>query len=779
MKLTEKGCHVMEKESFENDEVASILNREFIPIKIDREERPDIDRIYLNFVQATSGSGGWPLNVFVTPTLEPLFGGTYWPGPQSHTRQRPLEEQVNFLDILNKLAKVWKEQEGRCRQDSKVILEQLKSFAAEGTLNSKSKLGEGETTLDLDLLDEACRHLASTFDTTFSGFGDSQKFPTPARLIFLLRLRNFPQPVIDIVGQQECDSAQFMALRTLRAIDRGGIHDHVGHGFARYSVTRDWGLPHFEKMLYDNAQLLHTYLDAFFGLEGPDAELLGVVYDLAKYLTQTRVAAPNGGFFSSEDADSYYRKGDDEKREGAYYVWTRRELDTILGKSSGEIIAEFFGVLSDGNVEKEHDVHDEFINQNVLKILKTPAALAQQFGVSEKDIVSIVKDSKAKLREHREAERVPPDLDDKIVCAWNGIAIGALARTGATLSSVDPAFSMSCSEAAIKAAEFIKKEMYNEQSKTLKRVWREGPGDTEGFTDDYAFLISGLIDLYESTFDDMWLKWADELQGTQIRLFHDNEAGGFFATAENSEHVILRLKDGMDNAEPSANGVSATNLFRLSTLLEDEEYEKIARGTLAAFEAEIMQYPWLFGSFMPSIVAAECGVKGVIRVGAVTVGEESGAATSTKKGIVQGTMTPGGHLTESGEARRDFPFLSNTPGNTQHQNSISPSTEKFEPSTSGTVDSFNPALSQSQVEGARQSRGKTTSNNVPLPRMRARGAIETRFYIDRSHGLWLKSRNKLVGELKAVEGEDRVMVCEGRRCREVEVDGEGERFADW
>jgi uncharacterized protein YyaL (SSP411 family) len=503
----------MEKESFENNEIASILNKDFIPIKIDREERPDIDRIYMNFVQATTGSGGWPLNVFVTPNLEPVFGGTYWPGPTSNTPQLPLEEQVDFLGILRKLATVWKEQEARCRQDSAQILQQLKDFAAEGTLGP-SRLGAGEdTTLDLELVDEAYQNLVSTFDTINSGFGAAPKFPTPSKLAFLLRLPNFPQPVIDIVGADETKTGQLMALSTLRAMARGGIHDHIGHGFARYSVTADWSLPHFEKMLYDNAQLLHVYLDGFLGLDKPDAELLGVVYDLVKYLTSAPVAAKDGGFYSSEDADSYYRKGDAEKREGAYYVWTRRELDQLLDQPAAEIVSAFFGVSQHGNVGPEHDVHDEFINQNVLKISRTPTQLASQFGIDEKEVVDIIKDSKKKLRAHRVAERVRPTLDDKIVCSWNGLAIGALARTGASLLTIDDSMAQLCFDSAEKAASFIKREMYDANTKTLKRVWREGPGDTAAFSDDYAFLIEGLIDLYEATFDDSWLKWADELQG--------------------------------------------------------------------------------------------------------------------------------------------------------------------------------------------------------------------------------------------------------------------------
>ncbi|KFY30112.1 hypothetical protein V494_08259 [Pseudogymnoascus sp. VKM F-4513 (FW-928)] len=508
-------CHVMEKESFENDEVAAILNKDFIPIKIDREERPDIDRIYMNFVQATTGSGGWPLNVFVTPTLEPVFGGTYWHGPNSNTPQLELEDHVDFLGILSKLSTAWREQEARCRQDSAQILQQLKDFAAEGTLGGAPKT-TGSTPpaagLDLDVLDEAYQHLVSTFDTTNSGFGAAPKFPTPSKLSFLLRLPHFPQPVLDVVGAEEVKSAHFMALSTLRAMARGGIHDHIGHGFSRYSVTADWSLPHFEKMLYDNAQLLHVYLDAFLGLPKPDPELLGVVLDLAAYLTSVPIAREGGGFYSSQDADSFYRRGDKETREGAYYVWTARELETLLPGTS-DIVSAFFGVDTHGNVAPSHDVHDEFIDQNVLRIASTPAQLATQFGISETEVVDAIKSAKGTLRAHREAERVVPNLDDKIICAWNGIAIGALARTGSSLRTVDPVVSQQCLNSAIAAARFVRKEMYDESTKILKRVWREGPGETEGFADDYAFLVEGLLELYEATFEDEWVRWADELQG--------------------------------------------------------------------------------------------------------------------------------------------------------------------------------------------------------------------------------------------------------------------------
>ena len=498
----------MERESFENEEIATILNDEFVPVKIDREERPDIDRIYMNFVQATTGSGGWPLNVFITPDLEPVFGGTYWPGPTSNTA--PFEDQVNFLAVLKKLSTVWKEQEEKCRLDSRQVLQQLEDFAAEGTFGDR--LGEEGDGLDIELLEEANAHFASTFDTKNGGFGSAPKFPTPSKLSFLLRLGQYQQVVLDVVGHDECRNAENMAIATLRKMARGGIHDHIGSGFARYSVTADWSLPHFEKMLYDNAQLLHIYLDGF--LLSRDADMLGAVYDIAAYLT-TSLAHPAGGFYSSEDADSYYRKGNAEKREGAYYVWTKREFENILGQNE-PILSAFFNVSGHGNVLPENDAHDEFLDQNVLAVVSNPSFLGSQFGIKEEEVVRIIKEGKAALRAHREKERVRPALDDKVVVSWNGIAIGALARTAAVIKGFDPEKSKDFLQHAVKAADFIRKELYVENEKMLYRVYREGRSDTKGFADDYAFLIEGLIDLYEATFEEAYLQWADDLQSMYL-----------------------------------------------------------------------------------------------------------------------------------------------------------------------------------------------------------------------------------------------------------------------
>jgi len=495
----------MERESFESADVAAILNKSFIPIKIDREERPDIDRIYMNFVQATTGSGGWPLNVFITPDLHPVFGGTYWPGPSSTTAK--FEDQVDFLGILDKLSTVWKEQEQRCRQDSGEILRQLKEFAAEGTFGDRK--GAGEEGLDIELLEEAYSNFVSSYDSQHGGFGSAPKFPTPAKLAFLLKVGQYPQVVRDVVGERECENAENMAISTLRKMARGGIHDHIGTGFARYSVTADWSLPHFEKMLYDNAQLLHVYLDGFLLCRDP--ELLGTAYDIAEYLL-TALAHAEGGFYSSEDADSFFKKGDSEKREGAFYVWTKREIQSVLGSEAEPILSAFFNVKNDGNVAPENDAHDEFLDQNVLAIVSSPAAIAQKLGLKEQDVVRTIKEGKQKLLEHRDKERVRPELDDKIVVSWNGIAIGALARIAAIIKGFDPEKSEKYLASAIKAAQFIKSNLYVPSSHKLYRVWREGKGDCEAFADDYAFLVEGLIDLYESTFDENWLQWADDLQ---------------------------------------------------------------------------------------------------------------------------------------------------------------------------------------------------------------------------------------------------------------------------
>ncbi|KAL5121443.1 hypothetical protein ACEQ8H_000514 [Pleosporales sp. CAS-2024a] len=602
-------CHVMERESFENQEVADLLNNHFIPIKIDREERPDIDRIYMNYVQATTGGGGWPLNVFITPDLEPIFGGTYWPGPEATIA---VDGYPGFVGILDKIRDVWQNQRQRCLDSAKEITAQLRNFAQDGNISRKD--GAEPDHLDLDLLDDAYEHFKRRYDQVHAGFGGAPKFPTPSNLHFLLKLSTYPKQTCQIMTAQDMATAHHMVLTTLDKMNKGGIHDQIGNGFARYSVTRDWSLPHFEKMLYDQAQLLPVYLDAYLATQRQD--LLEAVHDIATYLTTAPMQAASGGFFSSEDADSLYRSSDTEKREGAFYVWTLKEFQEILGDRDAELLARYYNVRDEGNVAPQHDAHDELINQNVLAINNTtPSDVAKQFALSEDQVQRILRTGRQKLLDHRNRERPRPALDDKIVVSWNGLAIGALARTSAAISSQDSERSSTYLAAAEKAAHFIQKELYNASTKTLTRVYRQGPGDAPGFADDYAYLISGLIDLYEATFNTCYLQWADDLQQTQLNLFWDKDHLGFFSTPENQQDLIMRLKDGMDNAEPGTNGVSARNLDRLGALLADREYTRKARDTVSAFEAEIMQHPFLFPSMLDAVVAGKLGVRHVVITG--------------------------------------------------------------------------------------------------------------------------------------------------------------------
>lgn len=587
----------MERESFSSSEVAARLNRSFVPIKVDREERPDVDDVYMNYVQATTGSGGWPLNVFLTPDLEPVFGGTYWPGPHA-TRLPGLgedeEEPASFVGVLTKMAEVWATQERRCKESAREITYQLRDFAEEGDAKALPVLdgvgdggdvvdgnGGGDEDLDLDLLEQAFRYFAGQHDAVHGGFvppGGGPKFPTPAKLAFLLRLAQYPSVVADVVGAREVGAATMMVTRSLAGMWRGGIRDHVGHGFARYSVTADWGVPHFEKMVVDQAQLLSVYADTW-SVTG-DPEMLEAAVDLVEYLTERPVLTAAGGFASSEDADSPAEatsivagplKGD--KREGAFYTWTLRELHQILGPRDADVVAHFYSVRPDGNVPRVADPHDELVNQNILAThravsesdglpLATPvpfapslSALARDHGLpgGGRKAAALIASARRRLRAHREAVRIRPAVDDKVVAGTNGLVIDALAcaslvfdavaegdgggvagdaEEGVAGLSVEEArvLAARCRRAAEGAAEFIRRELWEEEQGKLWRIYYgagaaaaggsddddelvSGRADIAGFAEDYAYLAKGLISLYQATFDDRHLRFADQLQG--------------------------------------------------------------------------------------------------------------------------------------------------------------------------------------------------------------------------------------------------------------------------
>ncbi|PSR75746.1 hypothetical protein BD289DRAFT_487047 [Coniella lustricola] len=639
-----KSCHycrVTTAESFTHPEVASLLNKSFIPVIVDRDERPDIDSIYMNYIQASNGSGGWPLNVFLTPDLEPVFGGTYWPSPGTELigadgEEVSEDERLDFLVILQKMRDVWPEHEARCRQEAKEIVSKLREFAAEGTVGGTGDAAAGgqvtESDLDLDQLEEAYTHIAGTFDPVNGGFGVAPKFPTPAKLSFLLKLASFPSSVADVVGEKEVAQATHMALHTLRRLRDGGLRDHVGGGFHRYAVTADWTMPHFEKMVLDNALLLGLYLDAWLSTASKDKplskedEFANVVFEVAEYLTEAPIRRPDGGFVCGEAADSFYRKGDPQMREGAYYLWTRREFEQALSGLDSQVsavAAAHWNVLEHGNVAREQDPIDEFINQNVLYTVKDTNELGKQFGMLPEEAQKLVETAREKLKAHRAKDRVRPETDDKTVTSVNALVISALARTSPAISSIDAERAAKYLQAATGAARFIKDKLWDESTKTLYRAYSTERSTTQAFAEDYAFLIEALLDLYETTGDEDWLQWTDDLQRKQLDLFYDSTisstsrpatpmahhsaCGGFYSTSEDAPHVILRLKDGMDTAQPSTNAVSASNLFRLGFIFGDTEYTRLARETINAFEVEALQYPWLFIGLLSGVVTARLG----------------------------------------------------------------------------------------------------------------------------------------------------------------------------
>ncbi|KAI9172348.1 Spermatogenesis-associated protein [Paramyrothecium foliicola] len=630
-------CRLMSAESFSNPDCASVINASFVPVIVDREQRPDIDTIYMNYVQAVSNAGGWPLNLFLTPELEPVFGGTYWPGPGASRRTTSdhEDEMMDFLAIVKKVRNIWNDQESRCRKEATEVLAQLREFAAEGTLGTRGIIGpqsimptalstatptapvetrvpisQASSELDLDQVEEAYTHIAGTFDPVYGGFGLAPKFLTPPKLRFLLRLNRLPSAVQDVVGEAECKHANDMAIDTLRKIRDGALRDHVGGtGFARCSVTPDWSIPNFEKLVVDNALLLSLYLEAWqvSGATG-NAEFYDVVVELIEYLTSTPIALPQGGFVSSEAADSYYKKGDKEMWEGAYYLWTRREFDSVLDaedRNISPVVAAHWDVQEDGNVDEDHDPNDDFINQNILRIVKTPEELSRLYSLPIEQVHQSIQTAKKVLRQRRDKERVRPELDDKVVTGWNGLVISALAAAATALKAVSTTESEKSLQAATAAASFIKANLWDGSTQKLYRLWKDGK-ETEGFAEDYAYLIQGLLDLFETTLDESLLQFADELQKSQAALFYDT-AGAFYSTIAHSPHTILRLKDGMDTSLPSVNAVSVSNLFRLGALLEDEKFSTMARDTINAFEAEMLQHPWLFPGLLAGVVTARLG----------------------------------------------------------------------------------------------------------------------------------------------------------------------------
>jgi uncharacterized protein YyaL (SSP411 family) len=563
-------CHVMAHESFENEEVAAIMNREFINIKVDREERPDVDRVYMTFVQATTGSGGWPMSVWLTPDLKPFVGGTYFPPEERYG-------QPAFKKVLERIATAWKEDHDKIVEQGSKIVEALRE-------SQSAAPGEGK--IDGSVADAAYRQIDRSYDPKEGGFGNAPKFPRPVTLNFLTRF--YARDPKSDAGKHALE----MALFTLRKMAAGGMHDHVGGGFHRYSVDRYWHVPHFEKMLYDQAQLAVAYLDAFQITK--DKEYESVARDVLDYVDRD-MTSKERGFFSAEDADSPVVGIDDPSHktaEGAFYVWTKKEIDDALGDSA-EVFDFHYGVQAHGNAPEGSDPHDEFRGKNILIERHTIAETARHFKKSEAEIGKILTQSRGKLFGIR-AQRPRPHLDDKIIGAWNGLMISAFARAAQVLD--DSRYL----EVATHAANFLRSGLYDSSGKTLYRNYRGSRSGVEGFADDYAFVVQGMLDLYEASFNVEWLKFATELQATQDRLFFDEKNGGYFSTSGKDANVFVRMKDDNDGAEPAASSIAALNLLRLSQIYNDPKMAERAKKTIDAFATILLQFP----SGMPQILVA-------------------------------------------------------------------------------------------------------------------------------------------------------------------------------
>ncbi len=543
-------CHVMEKESYSDPGVAAILNQYFVAIKVDREERPDIDRLYIAYVEATTGSAGWPLNVLLTPDRKPFFGGTYFPPDQ-------------LKSLLQKVSDAWSKQRDSITQTAGRAAQQLIEIV------SKQPPASGE--LRPTILDQAYKQIASTYDATNGGFGGSPKFPRPVALCFLLRY-------YARTGQRE---ALEMTLNTLRSMERGGIHDQLGGGFHRYSTGATWLVPHFEKMLYDQAQLAIVYAESYQITH--DRFYADTARDILDFALR-EMQQPRGGFASAKDADSRVDPGKQETSEGVFYIWTTQEVESVLSKQDAAVFEYAYGVESGGNVPAHQDIRGELKSKNVLYEDHSTEETATKFGLTAEQTAKKLTAGRQALLAAR-SRRPQPPLDDKIVTAWNGMMVSALARASQALD--DPRYL----ESAQATAKFLEAHLYDSKTGKLWRSYRAGGPSVDGFLDDYTDLISGLLDLYQAGFDVHWLKRAVSLQEKQDQLFGDAKEGGYFDAGSCDPSILSRTRDSYDGAEPSPNSTAAMNLLPLAQFTDRAEWRGKAQQTLAAFAARLQSTP--------------------------------------------------------------------------------------------------------------------------------------------------------------------------------------------
>lgn len=554
-------CHVMEHESFEDLEVASVLNENFVPVKVDREERPDVDQIYMAVCQALTGRGGWPLSVFLAPDGRPFYAGTYF--PKNSRMGMP-----GFIEILQQLSRFWQTERQRALSISEQITQAIQP-------KMPQKMG---SVVDLGVLEKGYQQLRASFDSKWGGFGAAPKFPTPHHLTFLLRWHQ----------RNPGSDAALMVEKTLDAMRNGGIFDHLGYGFARYSVDERWFAPHFEKMLYDQSMLAMAYLEAYHALgEERFAEVAREIFD---YVLRD-MTDPQGGFYSAEDADS-------EGVEGLFYLWTPDQVKSVLGQDLGDLFCRFYDVHAAGNFEH---------GRSILHISKPLEIFSKLVGMGPGELKSALQEGRQKLLAARD-KRVHPLKDDKVLSSWNGLMIAALAKGFQVVGDIRYL------DAARKAAEFVL-TVLRDGSGRLRRRYREGEVAHPGYMDDYAFMTWALLDLYESTFDVRYLENALDLNRLAIDLFWDEQEGGFFYTARDNESLIVRDKEIYDGAVPSSNSVAGLNLLRLARMTGDTGLETMADRLLQRFAASVTDYPSAYTQFLNAVDFALGPSREVVIVG--------------------------------------------------------------------------------------------------------------------------------------------------------------------
>jgi len=553
-------CHVMERESFEDEETAKIMNENFINIKVDMEERPDVDQLYMLFVQATTGSGGWPLNVFVTPDKKPFFGGTYFP-PQDRFNL------PSFRRVLTAVSEAWRNNRDEILKSAEQIIQQIREV---------THLEPNISSLKSEILEAAFLRLVNNFDQKNGGFGGAPKFPPSMTLEFLLRYYH----------RTKNEKALEMVEKTCKKMAMGGIYDHLGGGFHRYTVDAIWLVPHFEKMLYDNAQLARVYLHLFQLTK--DEFFKEIVVETLDYV-EREMLNPEGGFYSSQDADS-------EGEEGKFFLWKMDEIEEILGEEDAKIFCFYFGVTEDGNFEGKNILHNRYSLEETAELLKVPL----------EQVIDVIQRGRQLLFEHRE-RRVKPHRDEKVITSWNGLMLAAFAEASAVLNSEKYL------KIAIRNADFLINNLFRDGR--LLRTWKDGKARILAYSEDHANLIDGLIELFQVYPDPKYLKMIELLSDILTEKFWDKQEGGFFFTSDEHEELGIRQKDFQDNAIPSGNSVAAETLLKLSKLTGRIEYEKYSVSIFSRVVHQAASYPNAFGRLLSALEFYFSSPKEVVIIG--------------------------------------------------------------------------------------------------------------------------------------------------------------------